>query len=207
MGGDAGPRRVVVATGNAGKLVEIRHALDVPGWSFLSPGELGGTVLDVEETGATFEENALIKARAYAAAFGVAALADDSGLEVDALAGAPGVRSARWAGEPADDAANSARILVDLAGVPLPRRAARFRCAIALFDPEDGTLVAHGTCEGSLAETPRGTGGFGYDPLFLPDATPGRTMAELSLAEKGEISHRGAALRALRELLVAGGRA
>lgn len=204
MGGDAGPRRVVVATGNEGKLVEIRHALDVPGWVFLSPDELGGAVLDVEETGATFEENALIKARAYAAAFGVAALADDSGLEVDALGGAPGVRSARWAGEPADDDANNARILSDLAGVPQSRRTARFRCAVALFDPEGGTLVAHGSCEGSLADTPRGTGGFGYDPLFLPDATPGRTMAELSLTEKGEISHRGAALRALRELLLAG---
>lgn len=204
MGGDAVSRRVVVATGNAGKLVEIRHALDVPGWSFLSPAELGGVVLDVEETGATFEENALVKACAYAAAFGRAALADDSGLEVDALGGAPGVRSARYAGEPADDAANNARVLSELAAVAAPGRTARFRCAIALYDPEGGTLVAHGTCEGALAQAPRGSGGFGYDPLFLPAAAPGRTMAELSLAEKGAISHRGAALRALRGLLAGG---
>lgn len=191
-------KRVVVASGNAGKLGEIRAAL--PAWEFVTVTELGGWKAPAE-TGTAFEENARIKARAAHEQFGMAALADDSGLEVDALDGEPGVRSARYAGESASDAQNNAKLLGKMVWEPESARTARFRCVIVLVD-EDGTeTVATGTCEGSVAQAPRGTGGFGYDPLFLPDAAPGLTMAELDVETKNVISHRGAALRALREAL------
>ncbi len=193
--------RVVVATRNKGKLAEIRSTLAPLGWDFVA-GEDLGSVPDVKETGDTFFENARLKAEAYHRHFGgMAALADDSGLEVDALGGAPGVRSARYAGEAAADADNNAKLLRALDGLPLEQRTARFRSTI-VFVGEDGSMItASGTCEGHIGFEPRGSGGFGYDPLFLPDATPGRTMAELSLDEKNGISHRGAALRAfLRKL-------
>jgi XTP/dITP diphosphohydrolase len=189
----AGSRRVVVASKNKGKLEEIAATLAPLGWEFVS-GE-GGP--DVEETGETFFENAKLKAEAYARHFGTAALADDSGLEVDALAGAPGVRSARYAGEHASDVDNNAKLLAALAVVPEGRRTARFRSTIVLTDTDGSLVAADGACEGRIGFAPRGSGGFGYDPLFLPEATPGRTMAELSLDEKNAISHRGAALRAL----------
>ncbi|MRS13095.1 MAG: RdgB/HAM1 family non-canonical purine NTP pyrophosphatase [Actinobacteria bacterium] len=196
-------RRVVVATTNRGKLEEIRSALTFEGWEFVTAAELGAEPLEVEETGATFIANARLKAHAYHEAFGLAALADDSGLEVDVLGGAPGVLSARYADDclGGGDSANNARLLVELEDVPEADRTARFRSVIVFAD-EDGTeTVAEGTCEGKVGFAPRGSGGFGYDPLFLPDATPGRTMAELSLEEKNAISHRGAALRAFRETL------
>ncbi|MDI6692610.1 MAG: XTP/dITP diphosphatase [Anaerosomatales bacterium] len=193
--------RVVVASNNEGKLREIRHVLEPLGWEVVRAADIGGMVPDVEETGATFLENALLKARAYAETFDCVALADDSGLEVDALGGAPGVRSARYAGEPSDDAANNAKLLAELADVPASERTAHFRCVVALVWPDGRVLAADGVCEGSIGFEPRGSGGFGYDPLFLPDATPGRTMAELSPDEKSAISHRGSALRALREAL------
>jgi len=193
--------RVIVATGNRGKLDEIRTALDFPGWEFVTAADLGAETLDVEETGDTFVDNARLKARAYHNAFGIPALADDSGLEVDALGGAPGVYSSRYAGPDATDADNNVKLLSALADVPDAERTARFRSLIVLVDADGTETIAEGACEGSIGHEPRGTGGFGYDPLFLPHATPGRAMAELDRAEKNAISHRGAALRALRELL------
>ncbi len=198
--GDVG-QLVVVASGNHGKLIEIRSALDFPGWRFAPASELDSEWPSPEEDGETFEDNARIKARASRERFAFAALADDSGLEVDALDGAPGVFSSRFAGPCATDAENNARLLLALADVAEAQRTARFRCTI-VFIGEDGVeTVANGTCEGRIGFEPRGEGGFGYDPLFLPDATPGRAMAELSLAEKNAISHRGAALRDLRRQL------
>jgi XTP/dITP diphosphohydrolase len=187
-------KRVAVATRNKGKLVEIRHALTPLGWDFVAAGDLG-SLPRVRETGETFFDNALLKAKAYRKHFGgIATLADDSGLEVDALGGAPGVRSARYAGERATDADNNAKLLRALADLPIEKRTARFRSAIVFID-EDGSITqVTGVCEGAIGLEPRGTGGFGYDPLFMPDATPGRTMAELTLKEKSGISHRGDAL-------------
>ncbi|MCL4078757.1 XTP/dITP diphosphatase [Coriobacteriia bacterium Es71-Z0120] len=196
--------RVVVASTNEGKVREIRHVLEPLGWDVVRAADLGAEALEVEETGSTFLENALLKARAYAEHFGCVALADDSGLEVDALGGAPGVRSARYAGEPSDDAANNAKLLAELADVPAGERTARFRCVVALVWPDGRVLAADGVCEGAIGFEPRGSGGFGYDPLFWPAAAPGRTMAELSPAEKSAISHRGSALRALRAALEQG---
>lgn len=194
-------RRVIVATSNRGKLDEIRSALDFPGWEFVTASDLGAEGLDVEETGDTFVANARLKAHAYHDAFGIAALADDSGLEVDALDGAPGVYSSRYAGIDATDAENNVKLLSALADLPATERRARFRSAIVLVDDNGVETVAEGACEGSIGFAPRGAGGFGYDPLFLPEAVSGRTMAELDRAEKNAISHRGAALRALRALL------
>ncbi len=191
---------MVVATGNPGKLVEIRSALAFPGWRFVAASELGPWD-PPEETGTTFAENALIKARFAARTFGHAALADDSGLEVDAIDGEPGVYSARYAGPCATDAENNSRLLLALKDVTEGERTARFHCVVAFVDrggADDGAeVLADGTCEGRIGFETRGEGGFGYDPLFWPDATPGRTMAELDLAEKNAISHRGSALRAL----------
>lgn len=196
-------RRVIVASNNRGKLEEIRSALSFPGWEFVTASDLGASALEVEETGSTFLENARLKAHAYHEAFGgIAALADDSGLEVDVLGGAPGVMSARYAGGCCSgDAENNARLMMEMEEVRGGERTARFHSVIVLVDERGAETVAEGTCEGSIGFEPRGEGGFGYDPLFLPDASPGRTMAELSLSEKNAISHRGAALRALRERL------
>jgi XTP/dITP diphosphohydrolase len=192
---------VVVASSNHGKLAEIRSALDFPGWRFVAATELEAEWPSPEETGDTFEANARIKAIAAHERFALASLADDSGLEVDALDGEPGVYSARYAGPCADDAENNRRLLLALKDVPAQERTARFRSTIVLIGPDGVETVADGTCEGLIGFEPRGEHGFGYDPLFLPVATPGRTMAELTLAQKNEISHRGAALRALREAL------
>lgn len=195
---------VVVASANHGKLAEIRSTLDFPHWRFKPAAELDEEWPSPEEDGETFEDNARIKARAAFQRFGLAALADDSGLEVDALDGEPGVYSSRYAGPCADDAENNRRLLLALREFPEGKRAARFRCTV-VFIASDGTeTVATGTCEGRIGFEPRGEHGFGYDPLFEPDATPGHTMAELSLAEKNAISHRGAALRELRRKLSGG---
>lgn len=196
-------RRVVVATANLGKLEEIRSALAFPGIKFVTAADLGAEALEVEETGTTFIANARLKAHAYHEAFGLAALADDSGLEVDVLGGAPGVYSSHYADDccGGGDSANNARLLLELEEVPAEDRTARFRSVIVLVGEDGHETVAEGACEGAVGFEPRGIGGFGYDPLFLPEATPGRTMAELSLAEKNEISHRGAALRALKRQL------
>ena len=157
---------------------------------------------DVDETGSTLEENARIKAHAIAAATGRPALADDTGLEVDALGGAPGVHSARYAGEEANPQKNVAKMLAELAQVPAPRRA-RFRTVALISWPDGKELMADGTVEGEIADSVRGDGGFGYDPIFVPAGGDGRTFAQLTAAEKNAVSHRGRALRALAARLAA----
>lgn len=188
-------RTVVVATGNAHKLVEIEDILGraLPDVRFVALGQLGDFE-DPEENGATFAENALIKARAAVQETGLTAVADDSGLVVDALGGEPGVFSARYAGVHGDDAANNAKLLDRLAGVSEGDRAARFMSVVALVYPDGRELIGTGACEGVIGFEGRGDHGFGYDPLFLPDDTPGKTMAELEPEEKNAISHRFHAL-------------
>jgi XTP/dITP diphosphohydrolase len=188
--------RVVVATGNAHKLVEIGRILEGLDVQLVAMTELG--VESPVEDGDTFEANALIKARACVDATGLPAIADDSGLEVDALGGDPGVWSARYAGEPTDDHANNARLVAELADVPDARRTARFVCAAAVVHPDGREEVVRGTMEGRIVDTPRGPHGFGYDPHFVSAAGDGRTNGELTPDEKDAISHRGAAFRALR---------
>lgn len=192
-------RRLVIATGNAGKLREIRALLG-DGWEILAQADCG--VRPVEETGADFRENALLKARHAAARTGLPALADDSGLEVDALGGRPGVHSARYAGKAAGDADNVRRLLDEMHAVPAERRTARFRCVVALADPArpGDPVVAEGVWEGRIATEPGGSGGFGYDPVFI-DSASGRRAAELEPGEKNRLSHRGRALRQLLGLL------
>jgi XTP/dITP diphosphohydrolase len=158
---------------------------------------------DVEETGETYLDNALLKARAVAEALGLPALADDSGIEVDALGGKPGPRSARFAGEQASDEQNLKELLRALKGIPGGGRAARYRCLAALALPGGGDLHAEGVCEGALVNKPRGTGGFGYDPIFVPVGWD-VTMAELTAEQKHRVSHRGRAFRTLRALLADG---
>lgn len=194
-------RDIVVATNNRHKVDEIRSALAFPGWRFVAAGDLDAEWPSPEEDGETFEDNARIKARAAYERFGIAAIADDSGLEVDALEGAPGVYSSRFAGPCATDQDNNARLLLALETAPDGYRSARFRSTLVLIGEDGAETVASGTCEGSIAHTAAGEHGFGYDPLFLPDATPGRTMAQLTMDEKNAISHRGAALRALKAAL------
>lgn len=189
---------VVVATGNAHKVVEIEAILSrvMPGVRFVALGELGDFDDPVED-GADFFENALIKARAAQAATGCElAVADDSGLCVDALDGAPGIFSARWAGEHGNDDANNDKLLGELADVADADRTARFHSSVVLVRGEE-VLRGDGDCEGTIGHERRGNNGFGYDPLFWPVETPGRTMAELSLEEKNGISHRFHALEDL----------
>jgi XTP/dITP diphosphohydrolase len=190
--------KLLLATRNAGKLAELRRILaedlgagvevlglaDVPEYP------------EAPETGATFAENALAKARDAVAATGLAAVADDSGLAVDALAGMPGVLSARWVGRHGDDEGNLHLVLGQLGDVPDERRGAAFVCAAALVVPGGSETVEHGEWRGTLVRSPRGSGGFGYDPIFVPDGER-RTSAELSPAEKDAASHRGRAFRAL----------
>lgn len=159
---------------------------------------------EVPETGATFEENAALKATAYGAMSGMITLADDSGLEVQALGGEPGVRSARYAGEGASDAQRIALLLQNLENVPEDKRQARFRCVIALARPGEAPELFHGECRGLIARSPRGSAGFGYDPVFvLPEL--GRTMAELDVEEKARVSHRGMAAQGAVKALKANG--
>jgi XTP/dITP diphosphohydrolase len=188
---------LVLATRNPHKVRELRRILSQAGIDVDLVGmEAFPDVADVAETGATFAENALLKARAVAAATGVAAVADDSGLCVDALGGMPGVLSARWAGRHGDDKANLGLVLAQLSDVPDDRRTAHFVCAAALALPSGASRVAEGRLDGVLARAPRGANGFGYDPIFVPDGSR-RTTAEMSPAEKDAISHRGRAFRAL----------
>jgi XTP/dITP diphosphohydrolase len=195
-GAPAFPPRVVLATGNAGKLREMRAIL-AP-WHVEVRPLSDFTRESVDETGLTFVENAILKARFASQAANLPAIADDSGLEVDALHGAPGIYSARYAGESADDAANNARLLHDLADVADGHRSARYRCAMVYLrwplDP--APVVCQASWEGRIARAGRGTGGFGYDPLFIVDGTS-RTAAEFDPDEKNRVSHRGQALRAL----------
>jgi len=188
--------RIVLASRNTAKLAELRRILGA-GYDLLP---LPDDAPDVAETGGTFEENALLKARAAAAASGLTAVADDSGLRVDALNGMPGVLSARWAGRRADDAANLELVLDQLTDVPDGRRGAAFVCAAAVATPDGEERVVVGEVRGALIREPRGSGGFGYDPIFVPHGDT-RTTAEMSAAEKDAISHRGQAFRALAGLL------
>ena len=191
-------KTVVVATGNAHKVAEIEAILApvMPGVRFVALGELGDFPDPVED-GETFFDNALIKARAAQAETGLPmAVADDSGLCVDALDGAPGIYSARWAGEHGNDAANNEKLMAQMSAVPEAERTARFHSSVVLVRGDE-ILRGDGDCEGVVGFEPRGNGGFGYDPLFLPNDTPGKTMAELTPDEKNAISHRFHALEDL----------
>ncbi len=188
--------RIILATKNPSKLDEVAAimggAADVVGLEALA-----GVALPPED-GVTYEENALAKARAVARFAGAPALADDSGLEVDALGGAPGVRSSRYAGSACDPRANNEKLLRELGGVPKRNRRARFVCVAALASPDGREWLARGEVEGRIAAAPRGTGGFGYDPLFIPKGCR-RTFAEMSRSEKNEISHRTRAFEEIKQ--------
>lgn len=195
------PARVVLATRNPHKVAELRRILADAGLAV----ELIGTeafpdLPDVPETGTTFAANAFITAREVAHATGLPAIADDSGLSIDALNGMPGVLSARWAGGHGDDAANLRLVLAQLADIPESRRGAAFHCAAALATPGGEERVVEGVLEGWLLDTPRGTNGFGYDPIFVPHGHS-MTTAEMSAEQKDAISHRGRAFRALAPIV------
>ena len=194
--------KLVLASGNLGKLAELDELLAGSGIELVAQSEFG--IGDAEETGLTFVENAILKARHAARASGIASLADDSGLCVDALDGAPGLYSARYAGVHGDNAANNAKLLRELEGLPDPRRTAHFTCVLALLrhaeDPDP--VIATGRWPGRVLHAPRGAHGFGYDPVFLPDDGGGLGSAELDPTLKNRISHRGQALAELRRELV-----
>jgi XTP/dITP diphosphohydrolase len=194
------PRELIIATANAGKLREFRALLAGLPFKPIGLAELG--LPSPEETSSSFAANAAIKARHAARLSGSAAVADDSGIEVDALQGAPGIYSARYAGVDADDAANNAKLMRALDGMPPEQRRARYRCALVFLESADAVpLITEASWEGVLLEAPRGAGGFGYDPYFwLPELA--RTAAELSPEAKNRLSHRGKAMQALRELLL-----
>jgi XTP/dITP diphosphohydrolase len=193
----APPREIYLATGNAGKVTELAELLGLgdrlrpPPADFVFP----------EETGATYAENALLKARALAHAVGAPAIGDDSGLEIEALGGRPGLHSARYA---PSDRERIAKVLGELGGVPPEQRRARFVCALALVSPDGSENVVHGVCPGRITDEPRGEGGFGYDPIFAAAALGGRTFGEAPPEEKARLSHRAAAARALKSLLPPG---
>lgn len=198
------PGRIAIASRNVHKLREIgRICADWP-VAWLTAETHEGPWPEVEEPHDTYLHNAFEKAHAVAQALGVPAIADDSGIEIDALGGAPGPRSARYAGEGATDAQNLQALVRGLRGVPGGGRTARYRCVAAIAWPDGRERHAEGVCEGTLAARPRGEGGFGYDPIFVPEGWD-RTMAELTEEEKDRISHRGRAFRALRDLLAGTG--
>jgi XTP/dITP diphosphohydrolase len=191
--------KIVLATANKDKVREMRHALAGLDVEILTRDDFPG-IPDVVEDGATIEDNAAKKARAVCGATGMPAVADDTGLEVDALGGEPGVFSSRFAGEGATYADNVRKLLRELERVPAGERTARFRCVIALVEPSGAEVFVEGICEGTIAEEPRGSSGFGYDPVFLVPSR-GRTFAELTLEEKDTISHRGQAMARMRRVL------
>ena len=195
-------QRIVLASGNPGKLAELRELLAGSGVELIAQSSLG--IGDAEETGSTFVENAILKARHAARTSGLPALADDSGLCVDALDGAPGLHSARYAGVHGDNAGNNVKLLRELEGVPDAERTAHFVCVLALLRNADDAdpIIATGRWRGRVLHAPRGERGFGYDPVFLPDDGGGLGSAELEPALKNRISHRGRALAALQKILV-----
>jgi XTP/dITP diphosphohydrolase len=192
--------RVVLATANKDKAREIVAELGDRFEVLPRPDH----VPEVDETGTTLEDNARLKAVALMEATGEAALADDTGLEVDALGGAPGVYSSRYSGENATYAENVAKLVREMEGVPAERRRAKFRTVALVRFPDGRELVAEGAVLGTIATEPRGADGFGYDPVFVPDEGDGRTFAEMTLEEKNAVSHRGRAVRAVAELLRSG---
>ena len=198
MASETPKKKVVIATNNAHKLEEIGRILAALDWEYVSLRECGDFPEPVEDAD-SFEGNARIKAQAACANTGLAALADDSGLVVDALDGAPGVFSSRFAGEDATDAENNAKLLELLADVPDEQRSARFACTLVFVDTDGTEIVATGTCEGKIGYEERGSNGFGYDPLFISDDCGGLTTAEVPPEQKDAISHRGKALRLFEE--------
>jgi XTP/dITP diphosphohydrolase len=202
--------RLLLATRARHKVRELQELLDLPGVTLVTPDEVGVSG-EPDEDADTFHGNAEIKARYYALHSGLPTLADDSGLEVDALDGRPGVATRRYAGADATDAQNNAKLLAELEGIPTEERTARYQCVLAYFDPVVGhhaePVFREGTFEGRIATYPRGDGGFGYDPIFEPasEAPGARTVGQMSAAEKHEMSHRGKAARAMAEYLRAEG--
>ena len=191
---------ICAATGNAGKLKELRRILEAQGHTVKSQKELGIT-LEPDETGTTFEENALIKAKAICEASGLPTVADDSGLEVDALNGEPGVYTARYCGRHGDDEANNDKLLANLEGLPKEKRSAKFVSAVCLYLPDGRSLTTRGECPGWIGFERRGTNGFGYDPIFNVEQYDDLSYAQLTTQEKDAISHRGKALARLEEKL------
>ena len=191
--------RIILASANSHKIAEFRALFAGNDIDVLAPAELGLT-LDVAETGSSYYDNALLKARAYSNAAGMLALADDSGIEVDALDGAPGIFSARFGGEALTDEGRVSLLLEQLAQVPEVQRSARYRCLLVAAAPGGETWFAEGVCEGLIAAAPRGSNGFGYDPVFLVEGGE-QTMAELTAAEKNLISHRARAAASMRGAL------
>jgi non-canonical purine NTP pyrophosphatase (RdgB/HAM1 family) len=200
-------RRLLVATGSQHKLAELTALLDLPNTDLVSLADVGITD-DVDEIGATFEDNARLKARHYGAASGLPTLADDSGIQVDALGGRPGVKTRRYSGANATDEKNNRKLLGEMAGFYGPdERTARYECVLVLVEDGAITEVTHGTFEGRVAFAPRGTSGFGYDPIFEPltEKPGGRTVGQLPAEEKNRVSHRALAAKQMRERLIARG--
>lgn len=193
-------KEMVIATKNKGKVKEFEALFERYGIKITSLLDINEPIPDIEETGTTFKENARLKAEGIAKVLNVPVVADDSGLSVDALEGRPGVYSARYAGEPTDDVKNYEKLLDELRDVPNEKRTARFICALALAIPGKETIFTEGTCEGTIAHEPKGTNGFGYDPVFIPEGYD-CTMAQLEQSEKNRISHRYHALLQLEEWL------
>ncbi|BEV40726.1 XTP/dITP diphosphatase [Bacillus stercoris] len=194
-------KEAIIATHNPGKVKEFKEILEPKGYDVKSLAEIGFTE-EIEETGHTFEENAILKAEAVAKAVNKMVIADDSGLSIDNLGGRPGVYSARYAGEQKDDQSNIDKVLSELKGIEKEQRTARFRCALAVSIPGEETKTVEGHVEGYIAEEPRGEYGFGYDPIFIVKDKD-KTMAELTSDEKNKISHRADALKKLSKLLEA----
>ncbi|MCY7820965.1 XTP/dITP diphosphatase [Bacillus inaquosorum] len=194
-------KEAIIATHNPGKVKEFKEILEPKGYDVKSLAEIGFTE-EIEETGHTFEENAILKAEAVARAVNKMVIADDSGLSIDNLGGRPGVYSARYAGEQKDDQANIDKVLSELKGIEKEQRTARFRCALAVSIPGEETKTVEGHVEGYIAEEPRGEYGFGYDPIFIVKDKD-KTMAEITSDEKNKISHRADALKKLSKLLEA----
>lgn len=193
-------KEMVIATKNKGKVKEFEALFQRYGIKITSLLDINEPIPDIEETGTTFKENARLKAEGIAKVLNVPVVADDSGLSVDALEGRPGVYSARYAGEPTDDVKNYEKLLYEMKDVPDTERRARFICVLALAIPGKETIFTEGTCEGTIAHEPKGTNGFGYDPVFIPEGYD-CTMAQLEQSEKNRISHRYHALLQLEEWL------